>query len=134
MKKQSVIGAFVAGIFLLAFLSCSTTHATQTAAATVCTDTGLTGTAQQENLLYCDTNMITGVVTNAAPSTYKQAIALAQTKHIIVGTPISVSQTVDWSGRPITYVEFSSGFHAEHFNPSNGIARIYDQYDRQVYP
>lgn len=103
------------------------------AQASVCIDTGLTGPAQQENLLYCDTNAITGVTTNAASSTYQASIHLADSKHLIVGTPTSVSQTVDWVGTTITYVEFSSGFHAEHYDPSNGHVRIYDQYDKLVW-
>jgi uncharacterized protein YkwD len=134
MKRLFLVGACLS-LFLLA--SCGEmahSSPTRPRIASVCTETGLSGPALQENLLYCDTNAITGVVTNAAPSTYHQAIDLARKKHLIVGTPTSVSQTVDWTGRPITYVEFSSGFHAEHFNPSNGITRIYDQYDRQVYP
>lgn len=101
--------------------------------ASVCTDTGLSGPAQQENLLYCATNAITGTTTNAASSTYQASIDLAGSKHLIVGTPMSVSQTVDWADTTITYVEFSSGFHAEHYDPSNGHVRIYDQYDRLVW-
>jgi hypothetical protein len=103
------------------------------ALTSVCTDTGLSGPAQQENLLYCATNQITGITTDAASSTYKAAIDVAQAKHIIVGTPTSVSQTTDWVNTPITYVEFSSGFHAEHYNPSSGHVRIYDLYDRLVW-
>jgi hypothetical protein len=130
--KRLLIACICLSLLLLA--SCGQIAHSSSVATLVCTETGLSGPALQENLLYCDTNAITGVVTNAAPSTYHAAINLARLKHFIVGTPTSVSQTVDWIGRPVTYVEFSSGFHAEHFNPSNGITRIYDQYDRQVYP
>jgi len=100
----------------------------------VCTETGLSGPALQENLLFCDTNAINGVITNCCSSVYHQAIDLARKKHIIVGTPTSVSETVDWANRQVTYVEFTSGFHAWHYNPSNGVAVIDDQYDRRVYP
>ena len=113
--------------------SASAQTLTRAQAASICIDTGLTGAAAQENLLYCDTNAITLVVTNAAPSTYQQAIHLAQQKGIVVGTPTSVSQTVDWANVPITYVEFSSGLHAEHWNPSQGICRYYDAYGHQLY-
>ena len=143
MKKRIIVSILVVCVVLLAFVACAayaqTTHATQQTVtrhivATVCTDKGLTGAAQTENLLYCATNMVTGTTTNMAPSTYQQAIALAKTKGIVIGTPMSVSQTVNKAGVPITYVEFSSGFHAWHFNPSHGIATIDDPYGKQVYP
>src|SRR5260370_18621942 len=105
----------------------------------------MNGPALQENRLYCpasnsffsftsSTNMDT-----LAPSTYQEALLLASRKHIIVGTPLSVIQTFDWAKCPITYVEFSSGFHAEHHNVGNACkpdltVRYYDQYDRQVWP
>src|SRR6266487_6928796 len=90
----------------------------------VCVDTGLTGAAQQENGLFCSTNILTGVTTNGAGSVYQAAIHIAAAKHIVVGTPTSVVQTVDWVGIPITYVTFTNGsFHAEHYNPSDGHVR-----------
>ena len=109
-------------------------QAHETAQATsVCTDTGLTGPAQQENLLYCATNALTGVTTDCCSSTYQQAIHVAELKSIIVGTPEFLSQTVDWGGVPVTYVRFNSGFYAWHFDPSNGIATIEDATNHVVY-
>lgn len=132
-----MFAAFMFGMGVVDYLQITpTAHAqtlTRAQAASICTLTGLTGAAQQENLLYCDTNAISGVVTNAAPSTYMQAIHLAQQKGVVVGTPTSVSQTVDWAGAPVTYVEFSSGLHAEHWNPSRGICRYYDAYGHLLY-
>src|SRR5258708_5388328 len=103
------------------------------------------GHSLQENRLYCppsnsffsftsSTNMDT-----LAPSTYQEALLLAARKHIIVGTPLAVIETFDWAKCPITYVEFTSGFHAEHHNVGNACnpdltVRYYDQYDHQVWP
>ena len=101
------------------------------AQSTVCTMTGLTGAAQQENLLYCANG------TNIAPSTYPEAIALAQMKNIVVGYPTMVTSTVDWPGVPVTDVEFSRGYHAEHHCGCNGtdaIVRYYSPEDIQVWP
>lgn len=95
-------------------------------ATSVCTDTGLTGPAQQENLLFCANGV------NMAGSVYQASIALAQQKHTIVGTPTSVSNVVDWAGIGIAYVTFTSGLHAEHH--SDQFVRIYDAYSRQLYP
>jgi hypothetical protein len=92
----------------------------------VCNDVGLTGPAQQENQLFCANGV------NMAGSVYQASIKLAQQKHIIVGTPTSVVNTVDWAGASIAYVTFTSGFHAQHH--SDLFVRIYDALDRQVYP
>ena len=97
---------------------------------TVCTMTGLTGPARQENDLYCANG------TNIAPSTYPQAIMLAQKKAIVIGTPKQVSTVHDWSGVLRVDVEFSRGYHAEHYldNPNNIPPWIYDPEGHQVWP
>ncbi len=97
---------------------------------TVCTMTGLTGAALQENDLYCANG------TNIAPSTYPQAIMLAQTKGIVVGTPKQVSTVHDWRGVLRVDVEFGRGYHAEHYldNPNNIPPWIYDPEGHQVWP
>jgi hypothetical protein len=94
--------------------------------ASVCTDTGLTGPSLQENQMFCANGV------SMAGSVYQASIALARQKHIIVGTPTSVVNTVDWAGASIAYVTFTSGFHAQHH--SDLFVRIYDALDRQVYP
>ena len=97
----------------------------------VCTMTGLTGPALQENDLYCANG------TNIAPSTYPEAIALAKTKAMIVGTPEQVSTVHDWKGVLRVDVEFSRGYHAEHYlayNPNYHPVWIYDPFSRQVWP
>jgi hypothetical protein len=123
----------IASLPLVLHLSHATPLTRVAPSVTVCTDTGLTGPALQENLLYCATNALTGTITNCCTSTYQQAIHLAQQKSIIVGTPLFLSQTVDWVGRPVTYVRFNSGFYAWHYDPSNGIATIEDPYNHVVY-
>ena len=98
MQNQQVRNFITVGLCLLVFLSACATFATHTVNAntqapthprvvSVCTETGLTGPAQQENLLFCNTNGINGVVTNCCGSVYHQSIDLARKKHIIVGTP-----------------------------------------------
>jgi len=105
----------------------------------------LNGPALQENRLYCPASnsffsFTPGTQLDAlAPSTYQEALLLASRKHMIVGTPLAVLQAFDWGRCPITYVEFSSGFHAEHHNVGNACnpdrtVRYYDQYDHQVWP
>jgi len=135
MKRLLVIGLCV--IVLSASLPFALLHLAQAnevrPAASVCTDTGLTGPALQENTLYCATNALTGVATNCCTSTYQQAIHLAQQKAIVIGTPEFLSQSVDWHGVVVTYVRFNSGFYAWHYDPSNGIATIEDSYNHVVY-
>lgn len=125
-----IIAAMIAGIFLVGFIvGCAykgSVHA-HAQVTSVCYLTGLSGPAEQENLLYCANG------TQLATSTYLQAIHLAQEKHIIIGTPTMVTETVNWANVPVTYVTFTSGFHAWHFNPSNGVATIDDPYDNTVY-
>lgn len=99
----------------------------------VCSLTGLSGPEQQENMLYCANG------TNIAPSTYREVISLAGTKHMIAGTPEFVTETVDWAGCPITDVEFTRGFHAEHHNVGNAcnndlLVRIYSPEGIRVWP
>jgi hypothetical protein len=94
--------------------------------ASVCTDTGLSGPALQENTLFCANG------TNMAGSVYQASINLAKQKNIIVGTPTSVVASVDWGGVPVTIVTFTSGLHAEHH--ADQFVRIYSPYSNQVYP
>jgi hypothetical protein len=102
-------------------------YATQTIqVASVCTDTGLSGPALQENTLFCANG------TNIAGSVYQASINLAKQKNIIVGTPTSVVASVDWGGVPVTIVTFTSGLHAEHH--TDQFVRIYSPYSNQVYP
>ena len=140
-------GSLVASVSVMAAGAVSQAHA-KTAQSFVCTDTGLTGPALQENLLYCPANPFTqyiagttpvGVTDTLAPSTYQEAIDLANAKHIIVGTPLMVVQTVDWGGCVITYVEFSSGYHAEHHDTNSScapdlIVRYYSPEGVKVWP
>ena len=111
-------------------------------AAPACTETGLTGSALQENKLFC--SFSTTLVNNSATCVtnmgdggivYTAAIGAAN-RHIMVGTPTQCNPSNDWSGLPISYVEFSNGnFHAE-FHGDN-VVRIYDTSggsNRQVYP
>jgi hypothetical protein len=131
----SMISSSVAGV-PATYAQTAQHHAAKAPAFVTCTLTGLTGAAQQENLLFCNTNGIAGVpdpTTDCCGSVYKQAIHLAQQKAIVVGYPLAVIQAVDWAGVAITYVTFSSGLHAEHYNPSNGIARIYTPYGQLLY-
>ncbi len=117
----------------------------------ICTtsDTGLSGPAIQENHLYCPATGSffsftplapdmtgKGGLDNLAPSTYTAALALASARHLIVGTPILVTQDTNWNGVAITYVEFSNGFHAEHHDlpDLDTTVRFYNQYNQQVWP
>lgn len=106
-------------------IAAPTAHAHRPAAS-VCYLTGLTGPALQENILYCSTNVLTGVTANCCTSTYLQAIHLAQQQRIVVGTPEYLTTTVDWAGTPVTWVWFTSGLVAWHYNPSGGVATIWD--------
>lgn len=134
MTKRLIIVALFVLLVGPGLATLRVAQAHETAQATsVCTDTGLTGPAEQENLLYCATNALTGTATNCCTSTYQQAIHVAQQKSIIVGTPEFLSQTVDWGGVAVTYVRFNSGFYAWHFDPSNGIATIEDATNHVLY-
>lgn len=92
-------------------------------AHTNCSETGLVGAQQQENLLFCS-----GVVPDGG-SVYHAAIGAAG-HHILVGTPISANPSVDWNGASIVYVEFTSEFHAEYH--SDNVVRIYNAANQQV--
>jgi hypothetical protein len=97
----------------------------------VCTMTGLTGPARTENDMYCANGR------NIAPSTYPEAIALAATKAIIVGTPTQVSTCHDFHGVLRVCVEFTRGYQAEHYlayNPAYHPVWIYDPFGKQVWP
>src|SRR5258707_2662052 len=116
-------------IVLVGLVAGSLTAFTQASTQSVCTMTGLTGPALQENDLYCANG------TNIAPSTYPEAIMLASAKAIVIGTPTQVSTVHDWRGVLRVDVEFSRGYHAEHYlsNPDKTVW-IYDPFDRQVWP
>lgn len=89
-----------------------------------CTET-LTGPAQQENLVFCQSGIEPdgGLV-------YTAAINAAKVR-IIVGTPISDVPSVDWGNQAITYVEFTSGYHAEYH--ADDVVRIFNTLNRQVF-
>src|SRR5260221_13942993 len=129
MKKLSV--ALLIGLIVLVLVAGSLTAFSRAAPTqSVCTMTGLTGPALQENDLYCANG------TNIAPSTYPEAIMLASAKAIVIGTPKQVSTVHDFRGVLRVDVEFSRGYHAEHYlvyKPGN-IVWIYDPYSRQVWP
>ena len=96
----------------------------------VCTMTGLTGPALQEDDAYCD-----GV--NIAPSTYPAAIAFAQARAIVIGTPERVYTCHDWHGVLRVCVDFSRGFQAQHYlayNPAYHPVFIYDSCSNEVWP
>lgn len=92
---------------------------------TACHESGLSGPAQQENLLFCS-----GIVPDGG-MVYQATIALATRSHLIVGSPISVNPSVDWGGQNITYVEFTSGYHAEYH--TDNVVRIYNSVNQRVY-
>lgn len=140
-------GSLIASVSVMAAGAVSQAHA-KTAQSSVCTDTGLTGPALQENLLYCPANPFTQFIAGTtpvtvtdtlAPSTYQAAIDLAAQKHIIVGTPLLVTETTDWGGCQITDVEFTRGYHAEHHNTNSScapdlIVRYYSPEGVKVWP
>ena len=129
MKNLSV--ALVIGLVLVAgSLTAFSRAATRQPTQSVCTMTGLTGPALQENDLYCANG------TNIAPSTYPEAIMLAQKKAIVIGTPEQVSTVHDWRGVLRVDVEFSRGYHAEHYldNPNTIPPWIYSPEGIQVWP
>src|SRR5260221_9826819 len=129
MKKLSV--ALLIGLVVLVLVAGSLTAFTRAAPTqSVCTMTGLTGPALQENDLYCANG------TNIAPSTYPEAIMLASAKMIVIGTPKQVSTVHDWRGVLRVDVEFSRGYHAEHYldNPNNIPPWIYNPEGVQGWP
>lgn len=89
-----------------------------------CTE-ALSGPQQQENLLFC----ISGIEPDGG-LVYKAAIGAASFR-VIVGTPIAATASVDWGNQAITYVEFTSGFHAEYH--SDNVVRIYNTLNQRVY-
>lgn len=91
-----------------------------------CAELGLTGSAEQENMLFCQS----GVEPDGGMM-YESAIQMAAMVHRIAGTPIAVFASVDWSGVPITYVEFTSGLHAE-FHADN-IIRWYSSTSGRIF-
>ncbi len=129
MKNLSM--ALVIGLIGLGLVAGSLTAFSWAAPVqSVCTMTGLTGPALQENDLYCANG------TNIAPSTYPEAIMLAQKKAIVIGTPKQVSTVHDWRGVLRVDVEFSRGYHAEHYlvNPNTIPPWIYSPEGVQVWP
>ena len=129
MKNLSV--ALVIGLVVLVLVAGSLTAFSWAAPTqSVCTMTDLTGPALQENDLYCANG------TNIAPSTYPEAIMLASAKAIVIGTPKQVSTVHDWRGVLRVDVEFSRGYHAEHYldNPNNVPPWIYSPEGVQVWP
>lgn len=90
-----------------------------------CTETGLTGSAQQENLVFCQSGIEPdgGLV-------YTAAINAAKVR-VILGTPIAAFPSVDWSSASITYVEFTSGLHAEYH--ADNIVRVYNAANQRVF-
>lgn len=89
-----------------------------------CTEV-LTGSAQQENLVFCQS----GIEDNGG-LVYKAAINAA-THRIIVGTPISSNTSVDWNNTPITYVAFTSGIHAEYH--ADNVVHFYNAANQRVF-
>ena len=100
-------------------------------AQSVCTlsDSALNGPGAQENDAYC-----AGV--NIAPSTYLAAIAYAQAKAVIVGTPERVYTCHDFHRVLRVCVDFSRGFQAQHLLVccASKTVWIYDPYSKQVWP
>ena len=126
MNNRVLLG-IVALVFVLGIFAAFTWRTTQS----VCTMTGLTGPALQENDAYCANG------TNIAPSTYAAAIALAQAKAIVVGTPERVYTCHDWHGVLRVCVDFSRGFQAQHnlaYNPAYHPVWIYDSCSNEVWP
>lgn len=85
----------------------------------------LTGRAEQENLLFC----VSGIEPDGG-SVWKAAIGAANA-FILIGTPISSNPSVNWGNAPITYIEFTSGYHAEV--DAGGTVRIYNNVSKQVF-
>jgi hypothetical protein len=96
----------IAGILLL-ILAVPTLVSAHTITPTAVCANVLTGAAQQENLLFCQST----IEPDGGP-VYQQAINAAN-HHIIVGSPTFAATSVDWSNSQITYVEFSFGGHME---------------------
>jgi Collagen triple helix repeat (20 copies) len=92
----------------------------------VCAETGLTGAARQENALFC-----TSGVAPDGGLIYTRSIAMANATHLVVGTPIASTPSFDWNGAAITYVEFTSGYHAEYH--ADNVVRFYNNLNHQVF-
>lgn len=90
----------------------------------VCTE-NLVGSAEQENLLFC----VSGVEADGG-TVYEAAISAASHR-VIVGTPLSSTTNVDWGNIPITYVEFTSGLHAEYH--ADNVVRFYNAANQRVF-
>lgn len=90
-----------------------------------CSETGLSGSAQQENLVFCQS----GIEPDGG-LLYKAAINAA-TARVIAGTPIAAMPSVDWGNSAITYVEFTSGLHAEYH--ADNVVRFYNAANQRVY-
>ena len=133
MSRKHIIAIIVITMLLVVLASSiffqkaqahSTAHATS-----VCWMTGLSGPAQQENLLFCANGQ------QIDHSVYNDTICLAKTMRIVVGIPEPATQTVDWAGNAVTDVEYSRGYHAEHHDlvvPYNTV-RIYSPSDTQIW-
>lgn len=97
----------------------------------VCSRTGLTGAAAQENDLYCKDFDI-------APSTYNEVIDFAVATNYVMGSAEKVFESIDRNGCPITVVRFDRGGHAEHHNLNSPCApdllvRLYDPNGRWMW-
>ena len=90
-----------------------------------CTETGLVGPAQQENMVFCQS----GIEPDGGP-VYQAAINAAKVR-VLVGTPIAAFPSVDWSGAAITYVECTSGLHMEYH--ADNVIRIYNSANQRVF-
>ena len=126
MHNRVLLG-IVALVFVLGIFAAFTWRSAQP----VCTMTGLTGAALQENDAYCANG------TNIAPSTYPAAIAFAQARGIVIGTPERVYTCHDWHGVLRVCVDFSRGFQAQHklvYDPNYHPVWIYDSCSNELWP
>lgn len=67
------------------------------------------------------------------------ALAVFLAGSLIASVSVMVVQTVDWGGCVVTYVEFSSGYHAEHHDTNSScapdlIVRYYSPEGVKVWP
>ena len=127
---------FSAFLILVALLAVPVTVFAQTSTPaqvphvplTNCTE-NQAGSAQQENLLFCQT---AAGVSFDGQFVYDAAISAAN-RRVIVGTPLNFPayDSVDWGGHAIKYIEFSSGFHME-YNVGSTDVHVYNTLNRQV--
>lgn len=89
-----------------------------------CTEV-LTGIAQQENAAFC----LSGIEPDGGV-VYAAAVGAALHR-VLVGTPIASFPSSDWSNAAITYVEFTSGYHAEYH--ADNVVRIYNNLNQRVF-